>query len=70
VKCLSGDPLLGGLLTSPINIRIGWKDLPGTNTLAYYKNPEIVAVKSCIVQALDDSRGVVYDCNIFKLQPT
>jgi len=21
------------------NIRLGWKGLPGTNTLAYYKNP-------------------------------
>jgi hypothetical protein len=22
----------------PANIRLGWKDLAGTNTLAYYKN--------------------------------
>jgi hypothetical protein len=22
----------------PVNIRLGWKDLPGTNTLAYCKN--------------------------------
>jgi hypothetical protein len=21
------------------NIRLGWKSLPGTNTLAYYENP-------------------------------
>jgi hypothetical protein len=23
------------------NIRLGWKGLPGTNTLAYYENPQI-----------------------------
>ncbi len=23
----------------PTNIRLGWKSLPGTNTLAYYENP-------------------------------
>ncbi len=23
----------------PANIRLGWKGLPGTNTLAYYENP-------------------------------
>jgi hypothetical protein len=28
-----------------------WKGLPGTNTLAYYENPSITAVKSFIVQA-------------------
>jgi hypothetical protein len=27
------------LLASPTNIRLGWKGLPGTNTLAYYENP-------------------------------
>jgi hypothetical protein len=26
------------------NIRLGWKDLPGTNSLAYYKNQYITAV--------------------------
>jgi len=30
---------------------MGWKGLPGTNTLAYYENPEITAVKSSIEQA-------------------
>jgi hypothetical protein len=24
---------------SPTNIRLGWKGLPGTTTLAHYKNP-------------------------------
>ena len=28
------------------NIRLGWKGLPGTNTLAYYKKWEITSVKS------------------------
>ncbi len=35
----------------PANIRIGWKGLLGTNTLAYCKNLQILAVKSFIVQA-------------------
>jgi hypothetical protein len=29
----SGAPLKG----RPTNIRLGWKGLPGTNTLAYYE---------------------------------
>jgi hypothetical protein len=40
------------LPTSPTTIRLGWKGLSGTNTLAYYENPQIIAVKSFIVQAL------------------
>ncbi len=32
-------------------IRLGWKALPETNTLPYYKNLQIMAVKSFIVQA-------------------
>jgi len=51
VKCLSGAPLQGRPLDLPINIRLGWKGLPGTNTLAFYKIPKITAVKGCIVQA-------------------
>jgi hypothetical protein len=35
----------------PTNIGLGWKSLPGTNTVAYYKNPQITAVISFIVQA-------------------
>ena len=37
----SGAPkgvLLGEALALPANIRIGWKGLPETNTLAYYEN--------------------------------
>ncbi len=44
-------PLLGRLLASPTNIRLGWKGLPGTNTLAYYENLQIMAVKSFILRA-------------------
>jgi hypothetical protein len=39
VKQLSGTPLKGRLLASPTNTRLGWKGLPGTNTLAYYGHP-------------------------------
>jgi hypothetical protein len=35
VLYLSDASLLGRLLPSPGNIRLGWKGLPGTNTLAY-----------------------------------
>ncbi len=35
----------------PTNIRLGWKVLAGTNTLAYYGNPQIAAVISFMVQA-------------------
>ncbi len=30
---------LGQAPALPANIRLGWKGLPGTNTLAYDKNP-------------------------------
>ncbi len=46
------NPPQGRPLELPTNIRLGWKDLPGTNTLAYYENLKITAVKSLIVQAL------------------
>jgi hypothetical protein len=45
VEHLSGAPLKGRLRTSPRNIRLGWKGLPRTNALDYYKNPQITAVK-------------------------
>ncbi len=38
VKHLSGARLKGRLLASPRNIRLGWKGLPRTNTLAYYES--------------------------------
>ncbi len=31
-----GAPLQGRFLDLPQNIRLGWKDLPGINALAYY----------------------------------
>jgi hypothetical protein len=43
---------LGRLKASPANIRLSWKGLPGTKTIAYYENPLIKAVKSFLVQAL------------------
>jgi hypothetical protein len=53
-------PLVFPDLALPANIRLGWKGLPGTNTLAYYKNPLITAVKSFIVQAPDDTIRKLY----------
>jgi hypothetical protein len=41
--------LLEKSLALPANIRLGWRGLPGTNTLAYYENPEITVEKSLIV---------------------
>jgi hypothetical protein len=37
VKHLSDSPLLGRPLELPTNIRLGWKVLQETNTLAYYE---------------------------------
>jgi hypothetical protein len=37
VEHLSGTPLFNRLMAVSANIRQGWKGLPGTNTLAYYK---------------------------------
>ncbi len=51
LKQLSGVPLQCRLLASPTKIRLGWKGLPRSNTLAYYENPLITTVKSFIVQA-------------------
>jgi hypothetical protein len=43
-KALSGAPLLA----LPKNIRLGWKALLWTNTLAYYEHSYITRVKSFI----------------------
>jgi hypothetical protein len=45
---LTGAPLLGKLLALPKNIRLGWKGLSGTNTLAYYKHLYITGFKSFV----------------------
>ena len=42
---------LGKALALPANIRLGWKGLPGTNTLAYYQKAYLTAVKSFITSA-------------------
>ncbi len=39
------------------NIRLGWKSLPGINTLAYYENQSITDKKSFITLAPGRSRG-------------
>jgi hypothetical protein len=36
VKHLIGAPFMNGLLPSPRNIKLGWKSLPETNSLAYW----------------------------------
>jgi hypothetical protein len=45
---LSRASLKGMPLALPTNIKLGKKGLPGTNTIAYYKNPQITTVKSFI----------------------
>jgi hypothetical protein len=37
----------------PANIRLGWRGLPGTNDLAYYKNLQITAVKVLYYRPLE-----------------
>ncbi len=56
MKHLSGATLLA----LPTNIRLGWKGLPGTNTPAFYKNLQIMAVKSFTVQAPDVNLAPVW----------
>jgi hypothetical protein len=51
VKHLSGAPFYGRLLALPTNIRLDWKDLPGTNAQAYYEKSYLTAVKSFITLA-------------------
>ncbi len=53
MKNLTDIPLLGRLLALPTNNRLSWKGLPGTNTLAYYKNARLTAVNRFITLAPD-----------------
>jgi hypothetical protein len=46
-----------------INIRLGWKSLAGTNTPAYYENPEIMALQSFIGLAPSYHSKIVAPCN-------
>ncbi len=48
-KNLSGAPLSVRLLGLPTNNKLGWKSLPGTNTLAYYEKAQLTAGKSFII---------------------
>jgi hypothetical protein len=47
VEHLKGASLVYGL-TLPANIRLGRKGLPGTNSQAYYKNSQNMALKTFI----------------------
>jgi hypothetical protein len=48
-KHISGAPLKSRLLALRTNIRLGWKSLPGSNTLAYNEKSLIVDKKSLII---------------------
>jgi hypothetical protein len=60
------EQLKGASLSSALalleNIGLGWKGLPGTNTLAYYKHSQITAVKSFITMgsSVDDNAIKLY----------
>ncbi len=53
MKNHTDTPLLGRLLALPTNIRLSWKGLQGTNTLAFYKTSQLTAVRSFITLAPD-----------------
>ena len=53
----SEAPFRCSTLDIPTNIRLGWKGLSGTNTLAYYGNPKIAAVISLMIQAPGSYKG-------------
>jgi hypothetical protein len=56
---LKGDSLKTRLLALPTNIRLGWEGLPGTNTLAYYENFQVGAVKSFVALGLGAATSLV-----------
>ncbi len=45
MEVLSDASFLVKLLVLPANVRLGWKGLPGTNTLAFYENTQITDEK-------------------------
>jgi hypothetical protein len=62
-------------LALPANIRLGWKGMPGTNNLAYYKNKYITAVKKIIISSIGVTLHIVaslminiYNRNMFIAQ--
>jgi hypothetical protein len=68
VKNLSGAPLYGKFLALPTNTRLGWKGLPGTNTLAYYRNSLITTVISFMIRAPEmKNMNEVFNLNLFFL---
>ncbi len=48
MKYFSDAPLFDKFLTFSTNNMLGWKGLPGTNTLAYYKHSYITDVKMIV----------------------
>ncbi len=46
------DHLKDASLGYPPNIRLGWKGMPGTNTLAFYENSKITAVKKVFSESI------------------
>ena len=46
------------------NIRLGWKGLPGMNTLAYYGNLYIAPVVSFTIQAPGANVIKFFNCNL------
>jgi hypothetical protein len=58
VKYLSGAPLYGRLEALPTYIRHGWKGLPGTYSLVYYK------------KIVNYSRKKFYDIDTWKAPAT
>jgi hypothetical protein len=53
MKLLSGVAFWGRLLALSTNIKLGWKGLPSTNTIAFYAHLKITFVKRLITMASD-----------------
>jgi hypothetical protein len=47
-----GAPLQGWILALPINFRLGWKGLPGTNTLAHLEHIKIIDYNYIIIDKI------------------
>ncbi len=66
VELLMGLHSNGRLLPLPANIRLGWKSMANSNTLAYYDRATITDVKSFIVQPpgpnVKKFTTVIYKC--------
>jgi hypothetical protein len=62
---IAGFLLLGRLLTLPAIIRLGWKGLLGTNTLAYYESSKITDRKSFIALGPGNINSSGVECSKF-----